>query len=92
MDPTSLPATATAITTPLKVEEWQKALAAHPEREFVKYVINGVCHGFRIGFDRRKVAPVSTSRNIPSTFQHPEPVRQYLATELNANRIVELHG
>ncbi len=77
---------------PLKVEEWQKALAAYPEREFVKYVINGVSHGFRIGFDRRKVAPVSTSRNMPSTFQHPEPVRQYLATELNANRIVEQHG
>ena len=29
---------------------------------------------------------------MPSTLQHPIPVREYLSTELAANRIVELEG
>ena len=55
---------------------------------FAQYISTGIRHGFRIGFNRESTVPMSTIRNMPSTLHHPQPVREYLATELQARRIV----
>ena len=36
--------------SPLVVEAFALRLRAHPDREFVKYVLQGLSFGFRIGF------------------------------------------
>ena len=42
------------IVTPLQVEVWEAGLAAHPDRQFAEYILQGLRQGFRIGFDRAK--------------------------------------
>ena len=83
----TLPVSATAITTPLQGDRWEDALSNHPDRVFSNYISTGIRCGFRVGFDRRKTMPASTTRNMPSTRHNPQPVREYLATELKAKRI-----
>ena len=84
----TLPVSATAITTPLQGDRWEDALSNHPDRVFSNYISTGIRCGFRVGFDRRKTMPASTTRNMPSTRHNPQPVREYLATELKAKRII----
>ena len=40
------------ISTPLNIIAWERALADHPDKLFVQYLIQGLKNGFRIGFDR----------------------------------------
>ena len=48
----SLPPALTAVSTPLVIPAWELALQAHPDRAFAQYIIDGLRHGFRIGFNR----------------------------------------
>lgn len=90
MEKTNLPIRATAITTLLQAHQWETALKHHPNQEFARYIITGIREGFRIGFDRSRCRPISATRNMLSTIQNPKPVREYLNTELEARRIVEV--
>ena len=38
------------VATPLRVDEWATLLEAHPDRQFVQYILSGIANGFRIGF------------------------------------------
>ena len=40
----------TDCSTPLHVGEWEAALAHHLDQRFASFIIEGVRHGFRIGF------------------------------------------
>ena len=31
-------------------EAWSRALATHPDKAFARYICNGLCSGFRVGF------------------------------------------
>ena len=75
----SLPPCLSQISTPLNITAWFQALR--------HYLINGLTHGFRIGF--RRPAPLcSASRNMLSAQQHPEVVQEYLAKECHLNRML----
>ena len=50
------------VVTPLKLSEWEKALAPHPDREFTRFICSGIRDGFRIGFDRIVMLNVSVVR------------------------------
>ena len=64
----SLPPCISQISTPLNITAWSQALRHHPDRALARYLINGLTHGFRIGF--RRPAPLcSASRNMLSA-QH----------------------
>lgn len=41
------------VNTPLQVSEWERALANHPDRQFVEYLLRGMREGFRIGYNHR---------------------------------------
>ena len=47
----ALPEGVGAIATPLRWEVWAKELRDFPDREFARYIVDGIRHGFRIGFD-----------------------------------------
>ena len=40
-----------AITTPLCWQKWDKSLENHPDQQFRSYIVDGICCGFRIGYN-----------------------------------------
>ena len=75
------------ISTPLQVDKWSEALAAHPDQAFVRYVCDGIRCGFRIGFDRSSQLRSATT-NMQSAFEHPGVISQYLQKELSLGRLL----
>ena len=75
------------VSTPLVVPAWDRALQAHPDRAFVRYIIDGLTHGFRIGFNRSS-AFQSSSANMASALLHPEVVTDYLRKEISLGRML----
>ena len=61
-----LPQVACAIATPLRVAAWDRELDRFPNREFVKFLTDGITFGFRIGYIRSVCSLVSASRNMLS--------------------------
>ena len=73
--------------TPLIVGAWSELLRDHTDRAFVRYIINGLTDGFRIGFSRK--SPLTSARsNMPSAALHPQVISDYLAKELALDRML----
>ena len=85
--PESLLAYALQITTPLIADQWEHHLKDHPDRNLVQYILHGIREGFRIGFNRDNKCKRATS-NMNSAIANPQPVSEFLQTELSAGRIV----
>lgn len=85
-----LPGTGQRIITPLVADRWREALQAHPDKAYTEYVVAGIQSGFHIGFNHREQGCKAASSNMLSAQQYPEPVAEYLATELRADRVVEV--
>ena len=49
--PKTVPPALKGSASPLDWREWERALAAHPDRQFAEYVSGGIRDGFRVGFD-----------------------------------------
>ena len=85
----SLPSSFAAITTPLLWRQWERALQSHSDGAFVRFIVDGISQGFRIGFDHRKRSNLrACSRNMWSANEHAEVVSNYIADELVLKRIV----
>ena len=83
------PAQLQTISPPLRdhLSAWQLALGSHPDKDFISYILEGINHGFRVGFDySRSLCPAR--RNMPSTKDHGEVIETYLAGEVPAGRIL----
>ena len=80
------------IVTPLRWSAWQEALAQHPDMQFADYLVQGIKHGFRIGFNHATHSTKSRPGNMRSATDNPGPVREYLDKELAAKRVVEVTG
>ena len=76
-----LPLQITAVSTPL-VPAWERALQCHPDRAFARYILDGLIHGFQIGFNR-KFPLQSAAANMGSALSHTEVVMDYLRKELS---------
>ena len=63
------------------MEAWREALAEHPDEEFGRYIVTGLAHGFRIGYESSRVHGASLPRNMQSTRGHPDVVQRYLDEE-----------
>lgn len=75
------------VSTPLSVEEWSRALSAHPDQAFARYICRGLRYGFRIGFNRS--APLkSATANMHSAREHPEVISDYLRKEQSLGRLL----
>ena len=72
--------------SPLKVEEFSKELANHPDQQQVFHVLQGLQHGFRLGFQSaHKLKPAK--RNKLSALHHAHIVDAYLAKEVSLGRV-----
>ena len=75
------------IVTPLNASAWSSCLQHHPDEAFVRYIMDGIRQGFRIGF--RHTSPLqSAKRNIPSADEHPEIISDYIDKECSLGRIL----
>ena len=81
------PLGATAVVTPLKGDEWARALQHHPDKEWVRYVCEGIRDGFRLGFAGQREALRPCARNMKSADEHPQVIQQYLDREVAEGRV-----
>ena len=65
------------IATPLKAGAWDKALAGHPNPEWVATLVTGMRQGFRIGIQETPACRASLS-NTPSAQEHKVVADQYI--------------
>ena len=86
----TIPECLSRINTPLVVEEWERLLNCHPDREYGDYLLRGMKEGFRIGFRYADCAVKRAGSNMKSASDHPEVVEQYLATEVKLGRVIIL--
>ena len=84
LSPCELPSKMREIDTPLVSEVWNRELASHPDQTFHQYIIDGICYGFRIGFEYMQAACRKSHQNMHSVKEQPQVVRDYLAED---NRI-----
>ena len=72
------------VHTPLSLSGWTLELSDHPDREFFKFILDGITNGFRIGFNRsQQLQPAAT--NLQCT--KPQIVTEYLGREVALNRM-----
>ena len=83
----TLPTTMQVISTPLHWQAWDHKLTRHPDQRFRDYITSGLRYGFRLGFDVSQPCH-RASRNMRSTSEHPQVVRDYLALECAAGRVL----
>ena len=70
------------IVTPLRAEAWQKALAAHPNQEWVTTLVEGMRSGFRAGMQESPKCRASTT-NTPSGRDHAGIVDEYIQAQVS---------
>ena len=88
--PIDLPQHLWPVNTPLNPRAWASHLQSHPDRAYVDYIVQGIRHGFRLGFAYSAVKLRSASRNMRSADENPEVVEHYLAKECGLGRVVGL--
>lgn len=87
--PIPLPAAMEYVTTPLRWQDWDNCLRGHPDQRFRHYIVEWIRHTFRIGFDySQRTETRSSLSNMAPASEHPEVVREYLATECNEGRML----
>ena len=74
------------VKTPLVVDAWARALHAHPDQAFTRYVINGLRYGFRVGFNQASPLQSATA-NMGSACLHPAVITDYIRKELSLGRL-----
>lgn len=82
-----IPQDMAAVSTPLVIGEWRRALQSHPDQAFAMYICEGLQFGFRIGFDRSTPLQ-SVASNMPSALQHPAVITEYLEKERRLGRML----
>ena len=75
---------------PLRLAAWEEALYPHPDKQFCRYILRGLQQGFHVGFHQVRSTLKSARRNIPSAYEHPEVVGNYLLAECTAGRVLDL--
>lgn len=83
-----LPEVACRVVSPLQPSAWRDELCGFPDKRLTSFLMEGMQHGFRIGFRRGEVALSSTRRNMLSAEMNPEVVESYLAREVELGRVI----
>ena len=63
-------------------------MSSHPDQNFASYIIQGLTHGFRVGFRYGESTLKQSKGNM--AIDNPQVVSDYIAEELAANRLIEL--
>ena len=74
-----------AVSTPLSLPAWERALTSHPDRAFARYICQGYRYGFMIEFQRSaQLRPAKA--NMEPANQRSEVVSEYLHNECSLGR------
>ena len=73
--------------SPINADKPQAELVDDPHTSRVAFVISGLRHGFRLGFNPHLVTLNSSSTNMPSAFLQPAVIDEYLQNELDKGRV-----
>ena len=76
------------MSTPLQLSVWQNYLVYHPDQQFAQFILRGIQHGFRIGFNGEAVIPKPCMSNMLSANEHPQVVASYLEEVQKYHRII----
>lgn len=76
-----------SVVSPLKAHAFARELASHPDQSAVRFVLDGLRNGFRLGFNHSRKLK-SAKKNKPSANQHAEVIDQYLANEVSLGRVL----
>ena len=75
------------VAMPLHLRVWRAALSDHPDTQFIAYIIDGMEHGFLIGF--QQPGPLRTAvSNCPSAEADPQVVADYIRKEVTLRRFL----
>ena len=69
-----------SVTTPVNINNFVHALTNHPDKTLVKYLTNGLTHGFDIGYSLPHTA--TRPHNLLSATQHPNEITVAICKEL----------
>ena len=72
--------------SPLHPEEFARELSSHPDQQRVAYVLQGLRHGFKLGF-QSPLQLKPASRNKQSAILHANVTDDYLANEVMLGRV-----
>ncbi|KAK3752126.1 hypothetical protein QZH41_019254, partial [Actinostola sp. cb2023] len=75
-----------ANVTPLKYDSFARELQSHPDQGRVSFVLDGIRHGFKLGFDSSPPLR-SAKRNKKSAEDQPAVIDEYLANEVALGRV-----
>ena len=68
------------------MDEFCRELATHPDQQQVAFVLQGILHGFNLGFQTtHRLRPAK--KNKPSAFQHAKVVDEYSADEVSLGMV-----
>ena len=70
----------------LNVDQFCRELSCHPNPQLVSSVLDGICHGFKLGFSHLQPLRLA-KRNKPSTYEHLTVIDEYLANEVSVGRV-----
>ena len=82
----SAPLPPVSAVTPLVAEQFAWELRFHPQRPQVDFVLDGIRHGFKLGFSPSQKLK-SAKKNKPSATQHASVIDAYLANEVSLGRV-----
>ena len=72
--------------SPINISFWEQELSHHPNPELTALILRGLRTGFRIGFQSKsKLHPAKS--NLLSALAHPQVLSNYIAKELEMQRI-----
>ena len=75
------------INTPLNIGSWAHSLRNNPDKDYVRYILTGIEHGFQIGV--KDHSPLrSASKNMQSANQNEDVIENYLSKEIAAGNIL----
>ena len=72
--------------TPLKVDQFAWELRNHPNRQLCNFVLDGLCNGFKLGF-QPALSLKSAKKDKPPAYQQPLVIDKYLAHEVSRGRV-----
>ena len=72
--------------TPLQAQQFSWELRFHPNQQQVNFVLNGIHHGFKLGFCHTQQLKLA-KKNKPSADQYASVIDEYLAHEVSRGRV-----
>jgi len=72
----------------LHPHNWLELLSTFPNKDLKEFFINGLLHGFKIGFKNPLSQLRSAGKNLLGALQHPQVVDEYLKAEIAEHRVI----